>query len=86
MKARQSRAGGPPPPSPATGWASSRPIQAQAEKPPVKPQNQPSLLSEVVPVLPAMSQPLICAWDPVPWATTSRSIRSISPSAGLPIT
>ncbi len=39
-----------------------------------------------MPVLPAMSQPLIWAWVPVPWATTSRSIWSISPSGGLAIT
>ena len=56
------------------GPASSRPTQTTAVRPPVKPQNQASLLSDVVPVLPATSRPAMAAWTPVPSVTTARSI------------
>src|SRR5277367_812784 len=53
MKPRQNSAGASPPVIPRIGELSSRPIQTTVVSPPVKPQNQASRKSDVVPVLPA---------------------------------
>ena len=68
MNCAKARAGAVPPCSPATGRASSRPIQMPVVSPEEKPRNQPSLLLVVVPVLPATGRP-ICAARPVPVLT-----------------
>ena len=55
MKLFQNSAGAEPPVMPRIGELSSRPIHTTVVKLPEKPQNQASLKSDVVPVLPAMS-------------------------------
>ena len=62
-----------------TAFASSRPIHTPVVMPLEKPRNQPSLLLDVVPVLPATGRP-ICAALPVPVATAVWS-RSVIPAA-----
>ena len=55
MYSRQRLAGADPPVTPRMGALSSLPTHTTVVTPPVKPQNQASLKSEVVPVLPARS-------------------------------
>ena len=68
INAAHACAGARPPSSPPIARASSRPIQTPVVRPLEKPRNQPSLLLEVVPVLPATGRPILAA-RPVPVAT-----------------
>ena len=79
MNSANARAGAVPPCRPATGLASSRPIHTPVVSPLEKPMNQPSLLDEVVPVLPATGRPIWAA-RPVPDSTADCS-RSVIPAA-----